>query len=219
MSEVVDRKFYRLSDGRVGSVRIEVDDDQAGANPRDSDINPSMIFTWGTAYLSPDNVDTLPDALRSAVSEWTDSRSADAWRIVRYARMFHTDSILYIGAVSRNAYDGSLSFDGAPENGAHYDGIVVITREQYSKVYGPDTRAEDIDWSKVARREVEFYSDWATGEVFGWVAEIDGVDADSTWAYVGTDQLSYMYRCGTDSFDGDAVEIQEWEYDEARAAV
>lgn len=218
MSEVVDRKFYRLSDGRTGSVRIVVDDDQAGANPREmSDVNASMIFTWGTPYYSPDHVNELPDELRGAVAEWTDSQSADAWRIVRYARMFHADSILFIGAVSRDTYDGSMSFDDKPENGAHYDGIVLVTRERYAQLYGPDTALEDIDWVGIARAEVKQYSAWATGEVFGWVAEIDGADTDSTWGYVGTNEFSYMHKCAVESFGVDAVEIEEWEYDEAHA--
>lgn len=210
-----EKKFYRLADGRLVTVRIEVDDDQTPHNPRENESNGSVIVTWESDYISPDKAADLPGELDEAVSRWTDRRGVSADRFARYARIYQSDSVLYIGAVSRSGYNGAMTVDDNPMPGEHHDGIVVVTRDTYASVNG-DAVPTPESARELARWEVARYSAWATGDVYGYVVEdSDGNEIDSCWGYIGSDEFAYMYQQAVSATGETAEEVSEAEYDDA----
>lgn len=205
-----ETKFYRLADGRLGKVRIVVDDDQSVQNPRKNESTGSFLVTYDRDYISPDA--ELPAELDEAERRWADSNGVAALLFLRYAHLFHADSILYIGALCRNGYNGVISIDDSPTNGQRCVGIVVITRESWKALNGDDEPTPDAA-SELARFEVTRYSAWAAGEVYGYVAEIGNEKVDSCWGYIGVDEFDFMHQCGRDALGSEVEEISEAEYE------
>lgn len=210
------KKFYRLPDGRVGTVRIETDDDAADAYPRKNESVGSILVTWDKDYLSPDPVTWLPDELYPALSRWAGRGDVDAYRVVRFAHITHAP-ILYIGGLTRGG-DGSLGYDDEPSQGSGYVGLVVVTAATWRELNG-DVEPTPEKVRELAHWEVKRYSAWATGEVYGYVAEIGGEHIDSCWGYIGDDEIPYMYSQGAEALGDGAEEITEAEYDDATDSV
>ncbi len=212
MSDAIETKYFRAANGTVGRVQIFAQGDE-GENPRKDQDTFSGLFTWERDHITPDDLREVPDALDSAVDKWTDRTSIRAYPLVRYVRTL--DSVLYIGALSRNTHDGTLSLDDQPEAGASYDGLAVVTREDYARAFGPGN-PDRGQAREIAHAEVKIYSAWASGEVFGYVAETaDGTETDSVWGYIGTDEFDYMFSQGAASIGDGTEEISEADYDDA----
>lgn len=223
MSYVIDEKFYRTEDGRPARVRIMVDDDASGVNPRD-EANGALLFTYDTKYYTPDPLSKTPRVLDPALHQWAGSRprgTVEALLIKRYAAIFHPDEVLYVGALGRYD-DGTLTLDDNPDADQSVDGIAVVTRDSVREIYG-DEVPNAHQAREVARSEVERYNQWARGDVYGYVAEVqaypgacmdhDAELVDSCWGFIGADEIPYMHDQGRIGL-GDPVEIDKEEYDE-----
>jgi hypothetical protein len=217
MSEVIERKFYRLPGNRFGTVRIELDQDGSSANPRENETTGSVLVTWERNYHSPEPASWLPDELYSAVSEWASRDDVDAYRIVRFAHITHAP-ILYIGGLTRGG-NGELGYDDEPSQGAGYVGLVVVTGASWRDVNGPAKPTPEAA-RDLAHWEVRRYSEWVTGNVFGYVAETsDGETVDSCWGYIGSDEFAYMFSQGAEALGEGAQEISESEYNDATDSI
>jgi hypothetical protein len=213
MSETIETKFYRLPDGSVGRVRIETDDDPATQNPRENNISGAVLVTWERDYVSPDKSTEMPAELSGAVSTWAESSGLiDAYKVARFARITSIP-LLYIGALTRGG-DGSIGIDDEPEAGAGYVGLAVVTADSWRLVNG-NTEPTPEAARELAHAEVKLYSDWAGGDVFGYVAETPQGEIDSRWGFIGMDVFDYMFSQGSESLGDGAREISEAEYDEA----
>lgn len=218
MSTVIETRYCRLADGRPATVRIEVDEDQTPANPRKNDTTLAVLVTNEFDYTSPDHRNGLPSELDEALNRWSDSVSTWAHLIKRYASIFHADSILYVGGIMRNGYEGALSLDDSPESGARYVGIAVVTRDGLKEAGEPI----ELDAAReCAQQEIERYSEWAIGHVYGYVVETvkpggdidtDPEVIDSCWGYVGDDEIPYMFQCGKENFDDGFEEIDQTDF-------
>lgn len=210
----IEKKFYRLADGKLFTVAIESDDDQYGQNPRQNDSNGSILVTWERQYASPDQATDLPTDLDDAVHRWADKSGIDGYLFDRYMRIAAPGDILYLGVLNRDGH-GGLIIDDNPRPGEHHDGIVVVTRDSWAGING-DTVPTVESARELAQWEVKRYAAWATGEVFGYVAaDSDGKEIDSCWGYIGTDEIAYMFKQGTASAGEGAEEIDEADYDAA----
>jgi hypothetical protein len=208
LGNTIEQKFYRLADGRPARLRIEVDDDQGRLNPRADETSGAVIVTWDRDYRSPNHHASVPAEIEPATHEWkTGSHRGgiDAHKVVRYARIFRNDDVLYIGAISRNSYDGTLSIDDNPSKGARYDGVAIVTRRTLYVTHG-EYLPDDADARRIAhdltQEEVNRYNSWVVGDCYGYIVEVPAfpgaeVDHDpevitSCWGYIGDDEISYM---------------------------
>lgn len=214
---LVDTKFYRLADGSVGKVRIVAEDHPADSNPRENESNGALLLTWERGYTSPDKPGELPAELDGAVNQWAGSDLIDAYRVARFARMTSAP-VLYIGGLTRNGYDGAIGIDDSPADGAGYVGLAIVTPDTWRTIMG-DAEPTPEAAREIAHREVKRYSEWVTGEVFGYIAETpDGTEVDDCWGYIGRDEFEYMFSQGADALGDGAQEITESEYDDAANA-
>lgn len=221
MGDAVTEHYFKTADNRAARVRIELDEDGSHCNPRETDLNGSVMLTFERAYISPDRISDLPNELYDAVQEYCSSHmdGRDVQMIQRFSRIFLPE-VLFIGAITRNGYDGRLSINPTPQPGDGAVGVVVVTRDS---IAGIDPDADTSDAQVLAEVEMGRYSDWATGEIYGYVAEIavePGADpgndpevVDQCWGYIGSDEHGHMMQQAIESLGDDVTEISQDEYE------
>ncbi len=142
----------------VITVRQDVDISARG----DSDHGTQMD-TWERDYASPDGAVSgeVPGDYVSRYSGVDSNRLNKYWTLCTAAKPGVAPSVW--GFLSRNNYDGTLSFTPAIEadDGCHYDGVI------FSK--------DDPDWGEITTEtlaaEVAEYNRYAEGEVLGVTCE------------------------------------------------
>lgn len=93
-------------------------------------------------------------------------------------------------------YDhGNVAFSTA-DFGDRWDsgqvGVIYVTKEKIRHEYGRRITARTIRRvTKCLEGEIEVYSSWASGDVYGFVVEDkDGEDEDSCWGFFGSNPLT-----------------------------
>lgn len=169
-------------------------------NPRDDSTNYSTIATWQSNYASPDKLENLPYVLNEAVARWLpDSRShftgVEAAKVLRYARAFHSASVLAIVALQVNRQDGSLKIIEHPNavsrNGAYayYDGIAMISRSQWVSAMGDDYDG-DMTPLTIIEQEVAAYNAYCQGDVYAFtIQDEDGGLVEGVGGYYSIDEM------------------------------
>jgi hypothetical protein len=234
--DIVDTRYFREpGTGRPHRVQVALDEDSHDLNPRRNGSTFAHLATWDGRFATPDEGDIKE--LAGACWQWNGSRTddTDAYRIARYARIFHSDTIVFVGGLHRDGYTGGLKLDPDPSPDGRYDGIAVVTRRGWEEAMGSDY-AGPLTPAELARQEVVEYDSWARGEVYGYIVtaaqdgdagstEIDdGEVTDSCWGIIGDDEyamaegvMSVLRESTADAGKGwqDGFELTDAEFDDA----
>lgn len=174
------------------TILIIHDDDGHGSNPRDNDGNAAMI-TWERDYNSPDDNN----------EGWGKYDQGGAFDFLdflkkrRQERHSADPGILYAW-LDRNGYDGSIVIrardEDDPRDLHRADGVIFATYEMIREWY--DAKRLTADHKRRAQEgfagEVEDYSNWAIGNIYGYVVTDDSDENhDSCWGYIGDYDASY----------------------------
>jgi hypothetical protein len=234
--DIVDTRYFREpGTGRPHRVQVALDEDSHDLNPRRNGSTFAHLATWDGRFATPDEGDIKELAeLAGACWQWNGSRT-DAYRIARYAQIYRSDAILFVGGLSHDAYTGGLKLDPDPSPDGRYDGIAVVTRRGWEEAMGSDY-AGPLTPAELARQEVVEYDSWARGEVYGYIVtaaqdgdagstEIDdGEVTDSCWGIIGDDEyamaegvMSVLRESTADAGKGwqDGFELTDAEFDDA----
>jgi hypothetical protein len=155
------------------AVEILHDFDGSTSNPRDND-NMGTFFTAHRRYSSPDKV-TRADV---------DAAVAPSKRAV----------VLPVWGCEH----GAIAYAAAETNPFHrpWDsgqaGVIYCDLETIRKEYGVKrvTKALRAKVEACLKAEVEEYSKWANGEVYGFrLLDDEGEETDSCWGFIGLDYV------------------------------
>jgi hypothetical protein len=167
------------------TILIMHDPDGQGCNPRDNDGNAVMI-TWEREYNSPD--DNWGGWGRDNYGaydflEWVKERKAE-----RHS----ADPGLVYAWLDRNGYDGSISIVDIDEDNdrdlRRPNGVIYATYDTIREWHGVKklTAKHKRTAQEGLRPEVQEYSDWAIGNIYGYVVTDDSdADHDSCWGFIG----------------------------------
>lgn len=192
---------------RGGKVTIEYDQDGSYCNPRDNCNLSRFVFMPHRHYNMPNEID-FPfdnDGMDDDPEDGGKRDDETSWGwFVRKLKEEH--GALIVVPVGMIDHSGVSYYVGG---GAHWSdtagwdsgtcGVAIVTQEGVDQC---GTSPEDF--AKVVAAEVEEYSDWANGNVYGWVAWSPDDDVlDSCWGYIGwhDDQIKYMVDEGKASID------------------
>jgi len=186
MSDIIETRDVN---GFTVNVRVQ---DFCDMNPRKEYENLGTFFGFHGRYVSPDDApDSDPQEARR-IAESADNICLPVW-----------------------LYDHSgTCYRAAPENPFHcpWDsgcfGFIYCTRADARKAMNKKRlSAADVEMVKAwLMQEVETYSAWANGEVYGFeVLDGDGEQVDSCWGFIG--ESDYAMAQG--------VESAEWHGKEA----
>jgi hypothetical protein len=170
-----------------GIYRVQLEIDEIAGDfddgPRSYDGKVAVIVADSREYLRPQEGD-LPSTILHALDEYS------ARAVARWLRMFHGATVVL-----------------ALRNGGYGDGLYASDIDNYDRpgnlaglAYDqPETRAElgeDATTEQVKQAisvEVDEYSKWATGEVYGYIVERVDEDGnvldrlDSCWGHIGAE--------------------------------
>ena len=190
---------------------VELHYDESPSSPRDNDGNgtflgfPHRSYTIGDEQVDPSRWEfdcTVCDADGEITSTNVDGKqvTAECKACEGYGRTSvrsFDDAVRYV----RENYDavgpvlnvvmydhGNVSYSV----GRHYDewdggnaGLTFYTAKQI-KDMGHETQPSDEDLTKWLTGEIDEYSKWASGEVYGYVIkDRNGDDVDSCWGFIG----------------------------------
>jgi hypothetical protein len=168
------------------TILIMHDPDGFGCNPRDNDGNAVMI-TWERDYNSPDSNDY-------GWGKGDDYGAYDflAWVKERKAERHSADPGLVYAWLDRNGYDGSISIVDIDEDNdrdlRRPDGVIYATYDTIREWHGVKklTAEHKRKAQEGLRPEVQEYSDWAIGNIYGYVVTDDSDTIhDDCWGYIG----------------------------------
>lgn len=155
------------------TIEIHADHYAADRNPRDYD-NVGALVTYSRRARDLDELD-VPS--RSEFDSWEEFDAA-----VEAA---------YPGCIALPVYRyehggvaySTVSFNDPWDSGRV--GIIVATRDRIAELCGADFPADKV--REALRSEIEEYSKWANGEVYGYVVRdgVDGRELDSCWGIIG----------------------------------
>jgi hypothetical protein len=174
------------------TILIVPEPDGQGCNPRDNDGNATMI-TWERDYNSPDSNDY-------GWGEGDDHGAYDflEWVKERKAERHSKDPGLVYAWLDRNGYDGSISILHVDEDNdrdlRRADGVIYATYDTIREWCGVGklTAEHKRKAQEGLRPEVEEYSDWAIGNIYGYVVTDDsGKIYDDCWGYIGDYDSDY----------------------------
>lgn len=192
MSEMIVNARY-FTDPETGRpVRVTTHlDSAAGINPRKDYDHFADLLTYDRRYESPDSM-LSTDVLNGALERWAHHESVEVARVARYAAMFHPGEVLFVGGLGRNGYDGQLWLISDPAWRSSYDGIILVTRENWVKAMG-EGYTGSVTPQQLARDELAEYNAWASGEIYGYrVVKAsddsddieDGTETDACWGMI-----------------------------------
>lgn len=169
--------------------KVQVVYDTDPSNPREWNDGNAVMITWEREYASPDDNwggwgkydESGPDDFRAWLAERKRERhSADP-------------GVVYLW-LDRERYNGGISTMTLDHYRADYaDGVIYATYEMIREWQGTRGLTAKMKADALAglADEVETYSLWATGEVFGYIIGDDDDDhKESCWGFIGGDGIS-----------------------------
>lgn len=193
---------------RGGKVTIEYDQDGSCSNPRDDCNLSRFVFSPHNHYVMPNEID-FPFGNDGMDDDPEDGGRRDdetPWQwFVRTLKEKY--GALYVVAVGMIDHSGTSYYVGGgehPMDPGGWDsgtcGVAIITQQGVDDCGTPPEM-----FAEVVASEVEAYSMWANGEVYGWVAwSPDGDVIDSCWGFVGLDNEQEEYMAGEGKVSIDA---------------
>lgn len=203
---------------------ISIVNDDDASNPRDDRYrdNAATLITWERDYGSPDS---NPFGQHDHDYEYDEDDGKGGWRhsiedgsfmAFRWQRRrerHSKDDGLIVLALERE-YDGSIratdydpdAFSGEYRGRWRPCGVAYMTIEQAREEYGTRTPAAELRRraEQLIRAEVAEYSDWAIGNVWGYVigdAKRDHIE--SCWGFIGDwEQDDYCLSAAREAVDG-----------------
>lgn len=176
------------------TVEILADFDGSAANPREC-CNLGTMWTQERRHNSPDALPVRGNVFESVAREFGGEahHESNAKALDRGAIWLPLWKYEHGGAAYRAAESNPFR---CPWDSGQV-GYVFAKKEDVRKEYGvkritPAIRAKVLD---VLRAEVETYSQWANGEVYGFrVLDSDGEELDSCWGFIGMEHVQEAAR-------------------------
>lgn len=193
---VVDEDDYRGC-----KVQIVQDEDSYGCNPRGDCNLTRFVFAPHRNYEMPNEIDFpfIDDGMDDDPEDGgkREDETAWAWFVRTLTEKYGTLAVYPVGMIDHSGTSYYLGGGAHACDPGGWDsgtiGVAIITQEGLD-----DCGTPPESWEEVARAEIEEYSAWANGEVYGWVAvDPDGETIESVWGYImadsdATEQAEYM---------------------------
>lgn len=219
-----------IPDGRTYEYRARLEWEESGMvdSPRDDECNGARLVLSHRNYNLPNEDDT---------GQLAEAAERGGYRLAaRYLSVVHDAVVVPVWG-----YDhGTLTFRAGTRIGAYADqwdsglaGLAYCTREwARDNLTVPEGQTLDDVIASMIAGEVQRYSDWGSGDVFGYIAErrviVDEDDRDddddwehidSCWGFIGDDREYAMGEavaaCESQRAEDDA---DETEIDDMRMA-
>lgn len=178
---------------------IEIRYDEGGAmSPRDDESNLSIIVCPSNRnWKLPNEVDFDFDAEDNLVKDGgkRQGETPGEWvkRILRTTHKATYITNIYMmehGGVGLSVSDYGDRWDSGQV------GWAIVTKATQKEIGTPDDLVAEC-----VKGEVERYGQYLNGEVYGWVAKLDGEELDSCWGYMGSEEWDYMKGEAKDAID------------------
>lgn len=216
--------YKTFTNSKHETLEVHFDMDGSCVNPmRDSDTLFNY-YTWENRYQSMQENDF------GDFEEWYDSLLGDGAfyqqkdksiknnrSVVRFAKDLcsNLDKVGII-AVPILCYEHSLIRYYVGDSIDYFDGRISGVAWQRKEVlrneYGVQRITETVRKKaiKVAEAELDTYTDWCNGEVFGYILRnAEGEEVDSCWGFIGDNDLSERVLDYVDTDDYNFLEVEE----------
>lgn len=173
----------------VGSLTVNLwYDETCSTDPRKEFENFGTFFGFHPNYGSPDTPpDSDPQKARKIAESsdnvcmqvWLYDHSGTCYKATRVGNPFHCP------------WDSGLF------------GFIYVSKEDIRKEFGCKKVGPNIrkKVESILAAEVDTYSAWANGEVYGWeVVDAEGTRLDSCWGYIG--EPEYAMKQGVEAAKG-----------------
>lgn len=153
-------------------------DETGMPSPRRTCDNLGTFFGFHNRYMSPDAAPSSDPQEARAIAERGDNICIPVW-------MYDHSGTCYKAADTN-------PFHCPWDSGCF--GFIYVTRADARKALGKSRlMASDVETVKdILRSEVDVYSAWANGEVYGWeVLDPQGEQVDSCWGYIGDSEYAF----------------------------
>lgn len=171
------------------TVEILPDFDGSCSNPRD-DCNLGTFWTMERRATSPDKLPVRDNIFESVANTLGGSAYADSNAKVLDKKAVWLPVWKYEHSGVAYAAAGSNPFHCPWDSGQA--GYIFVSLENVRKEYACKrvTKAIRAKVLEVLKAEVQAYSQWASGEVYGFVVkDKEGHELDSCWGFLGMDHV------------------------------
>lgn len=198
----MDNEVERKAVGNL-TVRV-VNDADGGTNPREWS-NMGTFYTSHPRYISPDQ---HPNSCWSLVDQVShelklSSSGTPAILLAKARKAGHVVLPVWLYDHSGCTYVASETNPFSCRWDSGMVGFIFVAREDLQREYSCNnvTKAVREKAEAALRSEVEVWSHWAAGDVWGFVVEDpDGETLDSCWGFVGgSDEIAYCLEQGVDA--------------------
>lgn len=187
MSEY-EREDLRQEDEETG-ITLKIIADTDAESPVAADIaNDVLRFAVYHRHRINPSEDQLPNAEDAKAFAEENAADDSEWAVFDLFAYEH-GNIMFKAGVMGNPF--TCAFDSGQI------GIIALKRAEFGG-----------DLLETANGICRTYTDWANGEVYGYVVEGPGVD-DSCWGYIGDPEDDGAYTEGKDVFDAAVKERKE----------
>ena len=174
----------------LGDKTVEIVLEEHPTNPRDEMDTLGTLWCWHRQYQLGSRKEAEEKGLDpSEFSGWTELGEALKKRykpvVLLPVFMFdHSGVCLSTTSFSDPWDSGQVGFTFATRDVLKEYGYKIATKGVKEKI------------REVLERELETYSAYVSGDVFGWrLLDAEGEEEDSCWGYYGSGEFPYMLRC------------------------